>query len=94
MQICPCGILYCTLRGSLLAVDSLCEVLTKYTVGINLSYIHFKSAPESINAIKVDRKSRLIFKVILVYHLYFYTIVILLTKVSKSSEVCGVKEIF
>ena len=90
--MCPCGILYCTFNGTLLAVESLCEVLTKYTVGINPSCIQFKSTHELIKTIKVDRRSRLI--VIFVYHLCFCTIVMLLTKVSKSLEVCGVKETF
>ena len=54
LHICHCGILYCTFRGTLLAVDSLCEVLKKYTVGIDHSCIQFKYVPESIKAIKVD----------------------------------------
>ena len=84
----------CTLRGTLLVVDSLCEVLIKYTIGINPSIIQFRSTPESIKAIKVDWKSGFIFKVILVYRLCFCTIVILFKKISKSSEVCGVKMAF
>ena len=54
LHIWPCGILYCTFKGTLLAVDSLYEVLTKYTVGINPSWIQFRSALESIKAINVD----------------------------------------
>ena len=54
LHICPCGILYCTFKGTLLAVENLCEVLAKYTVGINYSCIQFKSALESIKAMKVD----------------------------------------
>ena len=54
LHICPCGILYCTFKGTLLAVESLCEVLEKYTVGINHSCIQFKSVSESIKTMKVD----------------------------------------
>ena len=54
LHIWPCGILYCTFKRTLLVVDGLCEVLTKYTVGTNHSYIQFRSAPKSIKAIKVD----------------------------------------
>ena len=50
----PLWYLYCTFNGTLLVVESLCEVFTKYTIGINPSCTKFKSAPESIKAIKVD----------------------------------------
>ena len=55
LHIWPCGILCCTFKGTLLAINNLCEVLTKYTIGINPSCIQFRSAPESIKAIKVIR---------------------------------------
>ena len=54
LHMWPYGILYCTFKGTLLSVESLCEVLTKYTIGINPSYIQFRTTPESIKAIKVD----------------------------------------
>ena len=54
LHIWSCGILYCTFKGTLLVVNNLCEVLTKYTVGINPSWIQFRVTSESIKAIKVD----------------------------------------
>ena len=47
LHMWPYGILYYTFKGTLLAVDSPCEVLTKYTVEINPSCIKFRSPNQS-----------------------------------------------